>query len=166
MNYSSKKHLSSPSHRPVRHKLPFICILTSWSPQSVNTSPTAFLQQKLDILTPAQREEFFSLSYVLPGQNLSKSSLSQSELALAIFQTNGIQAGDRVGLFPRTARLNHGCSAAFNAVYSWREKEGNLVVHALKPIKAHQVRHLRFIRLPREGSRNFFNWHHVKHRNY
>jgi hypothetical protein len=32
------------------------------------------------------------------------------------------------------ARLNHGCSAAINAVYSWREDEQVLVVHALKPI--------------------------------
>ena len=67
-------------------------------------------------------------------------SLSESEKALAIFQTNGIQAGDKIGLFPRTARLNHGCSSAFNAIYSWREKEGVLVVHALKSIKAQEVR--------------------------
>ncbi|KAF5350822.1 hypothetical protein D9757_013544 [Collybiopsis confluens] len=32
------------------------------------------------------------------------------------------------------ARLNHACSSAFNVVYSWREKEGVLVVFALKNI--------------------------------
>ena len=105
----------------------------------VNTSPTAFIKRKLDELTPAQRNEYYSLSYVLPGQDISR-PLSESEKALAIFQTNGIQAGDEIGLFPRTARLNHGCSSAFNAVYSWREKEGVLVVHALKSIKAQDVR--------------------------
>lgn len=38
------------------------------------------------------------------------------------------------------ARLNHGCSHAFNVVYAWRDYEGVLVVHALKPIKEGQVR--------------------------
>jgi len=37
------------------------------------------------------------------------------------------------------ARLNHGCSRAFNVVYSWREREQALVVHALKSIQKGQV---------------------------
>jgi len=62
-----------------------------------------------------------------------------NEVALAIFQTNAVSAGDGVGIFPRMARLNHGCSRAFNSVYSYREKEGELVVHALKGIKKDEV---------------------------
>lgn len=61
-------------------------------------------------------------------------------LALAIFQTNSIAAGSNVGIFPRMARFNHGCSSAFNSVYTWREKEGFLVAHALKAIKKGEVR--------------------------
>ena len=61
-------------------------------------------------------------------------------MALAIFETNAIGADDDgTAIFPTTARLNHGCSAAFNAVYSWRPSEGALVVHALKDIKEGEV---------------------------
>lgn len=62
------------------------------------------------------------------------------EVALAIFQTNAVAADSGVGIFPRMARLNHGCSSAFNVVYTWREREGALAIHALKPIKKGQVR--------------------------
>ena len=48
-------------------------------------------------------------------------------------------AGSDTGIFPIVARLNHGCSAAFNAVYSWRDKAGQLVVHAIKHIHAGEV---------------------------
>ena len=69
-------------------------------------------------------------------ENLSPDSEEFSkELQLAIFETNAVAAGSNVGLFPMMARLNHGCSGAFNSVYSWREREGVLVVHALKDIK-------------------------------
>jgi hypothetical protein len=43
------------------------------------------------------------------------------------------------------ARLNHGCSGAFNSVYHWRDNEGVLVVHALKPIRKGQVRKAHFV---------------------
>lgn len=61
-------------------------------------------------------------------------------IALATLQTNAISAADGIGIFPTTARLNHGCSAAFNAVYSWRDREQVLVVHALKSIRRGEVR--------------------------
>lgn len=84
-------------------------------------------------LSPDQRASFYNLSHVnLPG-NLSPEEFSK-QLPLAIFQTNAVGAGSNVGLFPTMARLNHGCSGAFNSVYSWREREGVLVVHALKDI--------------------------------
>ncbi|OCB84058.1 hypothetical protein A7U60_g8729 [Sanghuangporus baumii] len=109
---------------------PYICIES-------DSSPAQLLKSRLRNLTPSQRDEYYSLSYVHPGKHLK--SLSEDDITLAIFQTNGISAGDSVGLFPRTARLNHGCSAAFNSVYSWRSREGNLVVHAIKQIKRGQV---------------------------
>uniref|UniRef100_A0A8H8CH42 SET domain-containing protein n=1 Tax=Psilocybe cubensis TaxID=181762 RepID=A0A8H8CH42_PSICU len=60
-------------------------------------------------------------------------------LALAIFETNAVSAGkDTVGIFPTMARLNHGCSSAFNVVYSWRNEHEGLFVHALKDIKKGQ----------------------------
>jgi hypothetical protein len=57
----------------------------------------------------------------------AKPNVSALDIPFEIFQTNAISAGQRgTGLFPRTARLNHGCSKAFGAVYSWRDAEGVL----------------------------------------
>jgi hypothetical protein len=105
----------------------------------VNTSPTTFLSQRILLLTPSQRESFFALSYIPPLMDSSSTSPSDGQIALSIFQTNAIAAGNAVGIFPRTARLNHGCSSAFNSVYSWREGEGVLVVHALRHIRRDEV---------------------------
>ncbi|KAH9969622.1 hypothetical protein BC827DRAFT_1161441, partial [Russula dissimulans] len=55
---------------------------------------------------------------------------------MVIFRTNAVALGPNAGVFPMMARLNHGCSGAPNAVYSWREREGVLVVYALKDIKS------------------------------
>jgi SET domain len=85
-------------------------------------------------LSPDEAASFYNLSYVNLPENLSPEEFSK-QLPLAIFQTNAVAAGSNVGLFPAMARLNHGCSRAFNTVYSWREREGVLVVYALKDIK-------------------------------
>ena len=94
----------------------------------------------LPTLSKAQRSALFNLSYVRLPPNLWKDDPDyDAQLALAITQTNGISAGARgVGVFPSVSRLNHGCSKAFNAVYSWREKEQKLVVYAIRPIKEGQ----------------------------
>ncbi|KAI5118861.1 hypothetical protein M0805_005305 [Coniferiporia weirii] len=105
-------------------------------PRSTNMSPVALIAERLSLLSWDERKEFYSLSYVSPSQDPgSKTLLLDGEIDLAIFQTNAISAGENVGLFPRTARLNHGCGSAFNSVYSWRPQEGTLVVHTLKHIK-------------------------------
>lgn len=64
------------------------------------------------------------------------------EVALAIFETNAVASGENVGIFPRIARLNHGCSSAFNVVYSWREKEEALFLFALRDISKGDVGHI------------------------
>ena len=88
---------------------------------------------------PKDRQAFWNLSYVNFPSNLSPGE-HPDEVALAIFQTNSVAAGDGVaGIFPLMARLNHGCSGAFNVVYTWREREGVLVVHALKYVKKGEV---------------------------
>ncbi|KAH8114591.1 hypothetical protein DFH11DRAFT_1508453 [Phellopilus nigrolimitatus] len=107
-------------------------------PSSTSMSPSVLIKQHLSLLSPSKRNEFYSLSYVTPANDqvpASTESLSDDEVALAIFQTNAISAGENAGIFPWTARLNHGCSAAFNSVYSWRPGEGIIVVHALKSVK-------------------------------
>ncbi|KAI0072028.1 hypothetical protein K474DRAFT_1729905, partial [Panus rudis PR-1116 ss-1] len=105
-------------------------------PTQISTSPGALLLNSLARLSPRQRAAFYNLSYVNLPENLTPDTDAYHEaLALATFQTNSISAGENVGIFPKTARLNHGCSSAFNSVYTWREAEGALVVHALKSIK-------------------------------
>ncbi|KAJ3711715.1 hypothetical protein C8R42DRAFT_595407 [Lentinula raphanica] len=107
-------------------------------PSEVNTSPTAMISHLLSLLTPYQYSQFYNLSYVNFPDDLDPET-DRAELALAIIQTNAVAAGvGYIGVFPRMARLNHGCSSAFNVVYSWREKEKVLVVHALKDIKKGQ----------------------------
>ncbi|KAF5362840.1 hypothetical protein D9758_007114 [Tetrapyrgos nigripes] len=103
-------------------------------PPQISVSPTTLIAQNLQRLSPAGYESFFNLSYVHLPENVDP-DVDINEVALAIFQTNAVSAGNDVGIFPRMARLNHGCSSAFNSVYMWREKEGVLAVHALKDIK-------------------------------
>ena len=105
----------------------------------VKESPGPLILRKLSELPSNARDSFYSLSYITPPSVSRDATLSAEQIALFTFQTNAISAGQNVGIFPRVARLNHGCSAAFNAVYSWREKDGELVVHALKPIARGKV---------------------------
>ncbi|KAF8517412.1 hypothetical protein BU17DRAFT_76441 [Hysterangium stoloniferum] len=91
-------------------------------PSTVTGDPVQLMDSKLKELTEEQQESFFNLTYVNAGPNMAVENIP-----LAIFQTNGIAAGpSQVGIFPKTARLNHACSSGFNTVYSWREKEGIL----------------------------------------
>ncbi|TFL02976.1 hypothetical protein BDV98DRAFT_591785 [Pterulicium gracile] len=98
-------------------------------PASIHGSPHELIAKHLTELTDYQRAQFHGLSY-LPVS-------SEADIPLSIFQANAVAAGaGTVGLFPNFARLNHGCAGAFNAVYSFREKEGEIVVHAVKNIAA------------------------------
>ncbi|KAF8496101.1 hypothetical protein JB92DRAFT_2991416 [Gautieria morchelliformis] len=101
-------------------------------PRKISGSPTQLINSHLGSLSEEQQTAFLELSYVDMG-----SDIPEENIPLSIFQTNGISAGESgVGIFPKTARLNHACSAGFNSVYTWREKEKLLVVHALKEIQA------------------------------
>ncbi|KAF8073662.1 hypothetical protein FPV67DRAFT_1409441 [Lyophyllum atratum] len=104
------------------------------APHQITGSPADFIAKLLREASPADREAVLNLSYVNLPDNVDPET-HPDEVALAIFQTNAVAAGaGGVGIFPRMARLNHGCSGAFNAVYTWRDKEKILVVHALKKI--------------------------------
>jgi len=99
---------------------------------------TSLAQSVLDLvqlLSPDQAASFYNLSHAGLREDLSPEVLSNS-LPLAIFRTNAVALRSDAGLFPMMARLNHGCSGAFNSVYSWREREGVLVIYALKDIKS------------------------------
>ena len=105
----------------------------------VSSPPVDYMGKLLPTLSEGKRAALFNLSYVMLPPNLSKDDPDYAaQEALAITQTNGIAVGQGVGVFPTISRLNHGCSSAFNAVYSWREKERKLVVYAIRPIKQGQ----------------------------
>ncbi|KAF9267574.1 SET domain-containing protein [Marasmius fiardii PR-910] len=106
-------------------------------PLKISVSPSSLIYSNLQRIDVHDREAFFNLSYVNLPPNVDPEE-DTAEVALAIFQTNAVAAGDGVGIFPRMARLNHGCSSAFNVVYTWREGEAALVVHALKGVKEGQ----------------------------
>lgn len=105
----------------------------------VQGSPTATVHRALSKLNPEQLSNFHNLSYIEPTGGFNLEEEHAHQVALAIFQTNAVSAGGASGLFPRMARLNHGCAGAFTAVYSWREREGVIVVHVIKPIKKGEV---------------------------
>ena len=104
----------------------------------ITSSASTVIYTRLQGLSPQDQQLFLNLSYVHLPKKIDDVDLPQ-EIALAIFQTNAVAAGNDVGIFPTMARLNHGCAAAFNVVYNWREEEKCLVVHALKSIQKGQV---------------------------
>ncbi|KAJ7043859.1 hypothetical protein C8F04DRAFT_1070678 [Mycena alexandri] len=107
-------------------------------PKSISESPAALISRLLNNVTQANRDAFWSLSYVNFPEGLDPETHPE-EVALAIFQTNAVSANnDGVGIFPRMARLNHGCASAFNVVYSWRKREQQIFIHALRDIQRGQ----------------------------
>ena len=105
---------------------------------TVTSEASAFVHSRLQALSTKDQNLFLNLSYVHLPQNIVNERLSE-EIALAIFQTNAVAAGNDVGIFPTMARINHGCASAFNVVYHWREEEECLVVHALKHVRKGEV---------------------------
>ncbi|KAF8630857.1 hypothetical protein AX17_005216 [Amanita inopinata Kibby_2008] len=106
-------------------------------PPQTSTSPSQLIWSLVQNLSQEQREAFLNLSFVHLPKGVDPQK-QPKEVALAIFQTNAVSAGDGVGIFPGMARLNHGCAGSFNSVYNWREEEGVLIVHALKSISKGQ----------------------------
>jgi hypothetical protein len=98
----------------------FLCI--------VRGDPVTLLRGHLEALSEAEEASYFKLSHhASVNKGPKEIDTIQDSVILSIFQTNAIGAGPgKVGIYPRTARLNHGCVGAFNSVYSWREEEGVL----------------------------------------
>jgi hypothetical protein len=86
-------------------------------PPKINQSPKDLILSLVSQLSPIQRDQFNALSHH------AHATAKDDEIPLAKFETNAISAGDKLGIFPKTSRLNHGCSSAFNVAYSWRNDE-------------------------------------------
>ncbi|KAK7048145.1 SET domain-containing protein 5 [Favolaschia claudopus] len=106
-------------------------------PTSTSESPTALIARLLRNAPAEGRDAFLNLSYVNFPEGVDPKT-SPDQVALAIFQTNAVAAGEQAGIFPGMARLNHGCSSAFNVVYTWREREQQLFVYALRDVQRGQ----------------------------
>ena len=89
-------------------------------PATVKQSPEHLIVSLVSQLSPEQRRQFLALSH-----HSNPTSIGDAQW-LAKAQTNGIAAGENVGIFPKTARLNHGCSSAFNVAYNWDEEAGEI----------------------------------------
>ncbi|KAK1220594.1 hypothetical protein PQX77_016646 [Marasmius sp. AFHP31] len=128
--------------------------------------PESLLTPILQNLTSAQSKALFSLSYTRlktekdEKVNLDTKTQTPRErylLAEGIVTNNAvgiIRDGQRtLGVFPRMARLNHGCASAYNLAYGWRAEEEELRVYALKEIKEGDELLISYIdsRQPREG---------------
>ncbi|SJL07711.1 uncharacterized protein ARMOST_11061 [Armillaria ostoyae] len=133
-------------------------------PYSTSDSPTTLISRHVQSLNDVDYHAFFNLSYVNFPKNMDPEA-HRDEVALAIFQTNAVAAGEGVGIFPRMARLNHGCSSAFNVVYSWRQAEDEIVVHALQNISKGQELLTTYTdtKRPRKGRREFLSKHYGFH---
>ncbi|KAK0201988.1 hypothetical protein DFS33DRAFT_1351269 [Desarmillaria ectypa] len=133
-------------------------------PYSTSDSPAALISHHVKSLNGLDYHAFFNLSYVNFPKNMDP-EVHRDEVALAIFETNAVAAGEGVGIFPRMARLNHGCSSAFNVVYSWRQAEGEIVVHALQNISRGQELLTTYTntKRPRKERREFLSNHYGFH---
>ena len=80
------------------------------------------------LLSPSQQEEFMSLhDFRFPSET------EQSHL-LTIFRSNAYNTGDdRIGLFPKTARINHSCRP--NSGNWWSGNMQRRVIYAMRDIE-------------------------------
>jgi len=86
------------------------------------------IESSFQDLTPEQQEEFLQLhNFRFPSET------EQSHL-LTIVRSNAFSTGDdRVGLFPRIARINHSCRP--NSGNWWSEEKGRRIIYAARNIE-------------------------------
>lgn len=98
------------------------------------------VHDEFNVLSPSAQEEVLALTYYTnPGENLPSDPLGN------IFRTNAYNTGDKVGLFPRIARINHSCRP--NTSYYWNEKLNKRIVYATRKIKAGEELFVSYISL-------------------
>ncbi|KAG8924993.1 hypothetical protein FRC02_010053, partial [Tulasnella sp. 418] len=97
-------------------------------PTSITSSPVQVVQEALQKLPPSRRDLLLNLSH--PNHDLPP-----HEIPFDIVQVNAMAAGSTTAVFPRIARLNHGCAGAFNSIYGWREEQGVMELRPFRDIK-------------------------------
>ncbi|USP75439.1 uncharacterized protein yc1106_02713 [Curvularia clavata] len=98
------------------------------------------VHDEFNMLSSSAQEEVLALTYyTTPGENTPPDTLGN------IFRTNAYNTGDKVGLFPRIARINHSCRP--NTSYYWNEKLNKRIVYATRKIKAGEELFVSYISL-------------------
>jgi hypothetical protein len=93
------------------------------------TAITKVVRKEFEALSPVAQEEVLSLTY-----HASAAEKETMDKLGIIFRTNAYNTGARIGLFPKIARINHGCRP--NTSYYWNEKLNKRIVYATRKIKA------------------------------
>ncbi|KAG8895891.1 hypothetical protein FRC01_012142, partial [Tulasnella sp. 417] len=85
-----------------------------------------YLKDKVSTLTADQRAEYMALWY--------EPETPKQDVLRAIFMANSYSTHDSMAVFPKAARMNHGCAGASNVAYSWRQGERRFYLHALRDV--------------------------------
>jgi hypothetical protein len=97
-------------------------------------------RDQFEALSPDAQEEVLSLTY--HGNATEKETMDKLGI---IFRTNAYNTGDKIGLFPKIARINHACRP--NTSYYWNENFNKRIVYATRGIKAGEELSVSYISL-------------------
>ncbi len=87
------------------------------------------VRKEFKTLSPLEQAEVLSLTYYATAVE----EKTMDKLGL-IFRNNAYNTGEKIGLFPRIARINHSCKP--NTSYYWSEKLNKRIVYATRKIRA------------------------------
>lgn len=86
------------------------------------------VREEFDALSPIEQAEVLSLTYhATPSEKETMDELG------IIFRTNAYNTKDKIGLFPKIARINHSCRP--NTSYYWSDGLNKRIVYATRKIK-------------------------------
>ena len=100
------------------------------------------VQSAFNLLPEESQMDILSLSSY--SSAAEKNSLNYDPLN-AIFRSNAYVSGDRIGLFPKIARINHSCRP--NTSYFWDAKQNRRIVYATRKIQCGEELSVSYISL-------------------
>lgn len=90
------------------------------------------VRQEFNLLSPSSQAEILNLTFHATAAEKEKWNTEDDVLGL-IFKSNAYQTDEKIGLFPKIARINHGCVP--NTSYYWNAKLGKRIVFANRGIR-------------------------------
>jgi hypothetical protein len=86
------------------------------------------VRSEFALLSSEEQEEVMSLTY-----HATEAEKKSSDKLGLIFRSNAYKTGQKIGLFPKIARINHSCRP--NTSYYWNAKLNKRIVYATRKIK-------------------------------